>query len=243
MTKERLELLDDDILTRLAKKVGIKVNRKWSRQEFISTLVDAMAEDRLEKESLLNLALSAESKKYSVTINEELDLSYDVDEEMFLPERYNETMLHLLFRDNSWGFVLWDIKDKVIQKYQRDLGKLSYTLRIVELDQEVYSKESILYFFDVVVSLGEKRRYISLPNKESFYCAELIICSEFKEDIIARSQIIKTSRENINYIPGVNDNLENITTLSGFSFFDSVVKKSSSLNRILPIDNTEEEVD
>lgn len=242
MTKERLELLGDDILANLAEKIGVRSNPEWDRSELISAVIDVMDEERMEKESLLNLALSIESKKYSIAIDEELDLSYDVDEEMFLPERYNETMLHLLLRDNSWGFILWDIEDSVVQKNQMVLGDFSYVLRVIELDQETYDKDAVIDFFDIVVGHNEKKRYVSLPHEESYYCVELLLVSEFQEIKIIRSEIVKTFRDHVNFIPGVNDKLKSIVELSGFSFSDVASKKSRSLNRILPIDSMEGEV-
>ncbi|MGL1894333.1 MAG: DUF4912 domain-containing protein [Spirochaetaceae bacterium] len=242
MTEERLELLGDDVLVNLAKKIGIRSKSDWSRKHLISSIIDAMDEDRIEKESLLNLAVSIESKKYSVTIDEELDLSYDVDEEMVLPSRYNDNMLHFLLRDNSWGFILWDIKDSLSLKYKNSLGTVSYILRVIELTQPKYDKDAIVDFFDIAVESKEKRRYVNLPNEQSYYCVELYIASEMKEILIERSCILKTSRDHVNYILNDDEKTKKIVELSGFSNIDVVTKKSRSLNRILPMDHLEEEL-
>lgn len=241
MTIERLELLSDDVLINLAKKIGVKVKPDWTRSTLIVSIVDVMAEDRIEKESLLNLAISIESKKYSVTINEEIDLSYDVDEEMLLPVRYNESSLHFLLRDNSWGFILWDIKDSQHLKYQKQLGEVSYILRIIELEEDVYDKEAIVDIFDIEIDRNESDRYINLPNEESYYCVEFILLSDSKEIIIERSKIMKTSRNHVNYILDNNEVLNNIVALSGFSTTEIAVKTHKSLNRILPMDSLEGE--
>lgn len=242
MTKERLDLLSDDILANLAEKIGVRTNSEWAKSDLILAIIDVLDEERVEKESLMNLALSIESKKYSVAIDEELDLSYDVDEEMILPERYNETMLHLLLRDNSWGFILWDIEDRLLQKNQKELNNFSYVLRVIELDQEIYDNDAIVDFFDIKVEYNEKKRYVSLPHEESYYCVELILVSDFKEVFIERSEIVKTFRDHVNYIPGVNDDLKDIVEYSGFSYDESTSKKRRSLNRILPMDSLEGEV-
>ncbi len=241
MTIERLELLSDEVLINLAKKIGVRVKPDWARSTLIESIIDVMDEDRIEKESLLNLAVSIESKKYSVTINEELDLSYDVDEEMFLPVRYNENRLHFLLRDNSWGFILWDIKDSQHLKYQKQLGEVSYILRIIELDQATYDKEAIVDIFDIEIERNETNRYVSLPHEESYYCVEFILLSELKEIIIERSKIMKTSRNHVNYILDDNEKLKKIVELSGFSNTEIAAKSQKSLHRILPMDSMEGE--
>lgn len=241
MTIERLELLSDDVLTNLAKKIGVRVKPDWIRSTLIESIVDVMDEDRIEKESLLNLAVSIESKKYSVTINEELDLAYDVDEEMVLPSRYNENKLHFLLRDNSWGFIMWDIKDSLHLTYQNQMGDIRYILRISELDQDSYNKDAIIDFFDISIEKDEASRYISLPHEESYYCAEFIMLSEEKEIIIERSNVMKTSRNHVNYILNENDKLKKIVELSGYSNREISAISRKSLNRILPMDSMEGE--
>lgn len=239
MTKDRLELLTDDVLLNLADKIGIKVKDEWSRGTLIQTIIDVMEEERVEKESLLNYAVSIESKKYSVTVNEELDLSYDVDEEMVLPERYNENMVHLLLRDNSWGFILLDIKNSYKLKYQNEYGQVSFVLRVFEAEDESYDRDDVIDFFDIEIEDVEKRRYVSLPHEEAYYYVELLLVAGDKEILVTRSQIVKTSRDHVNYIIGENENLKKIVTLSGFSNSDPVVRKRRHINRILPMDSLE----
>lgn len=241
MTIERLELLSDDVLTNLAKKIGVRTRPDWGRETLIESIIDAMDEDRIEKESLLNLAVSIESKKYSVTVDEELDLSYDVDEEMVLPERYNDDRLHFILRDNSWGFVMWDIKDSTHLEYQNKLGEVNYILRIIELDDPIFEKDAILDYFDIDISEGETSRYISLPHEESFYCVELILVSGDKEFLLKRSNVVKAPRNRVNYIDEDNNNLKKIVELSGYSVKDLEPVAVKSINRILPIDSMEEE--
>ncbi|QEN03753.1 DUF4912 domain-containing protein [Thiospirochaeta perfilievii] len=241
MTIERLELLSDDVLANLSKKIGIRVKQDWDRSKMIDSIIEVMEEDRIEKESLLNLAVSIESKKYSVTINEELDLAYDVDEEMVLPDRYNENMLHFLLRDNSWGFIMWDIKDSLNLKYQNQLEDVNYILRIIELDEAEYSTDAIVDFFDIGIKKGETSRYVSLPHEESFYCVEFVLLSDSKEIIIDRSRIVKTTRDHINYVLDDNAKLKKIVELSGYSNCDIIEESRKSLNRILPMDSMDEE--
>ena len=241
MTKERLELLSDDVIENLANKVGVRLGSEWTRESLINSIIDVMDEDRIEKESLLNLALSIESKKYSVTIDEELDLSYDVAQEMILPERYNDNMLHFVLRDNSWGFILWDIKDLLIQKYKKDYGNISPILRVIELGNRLFNKASIVDFFDIHIDYSEKCRYVNLPLEEVYYCVEFILLSETKEFIIERSQVVKTSRNHMNALTSENEHLKKIIELSGFSVNDIIIRKTHGLNRILPMDSMGEE--
>ncbi|MBN2616795.1 MAG: DUF4912 domain-containing protein [Spirochaetales bacterium] len=241
MTKERLELLSDEVLHNLAKKVGLKSKAEWSRITLINSIIDAMEEERSETESLLNLAISMESKKYSVTIDEELDFSYDVDEEMEFPHRYNENMLHFMLRDNSWGFVLLDIKNSFYQQYQNDFGDIELILRVIELEDSIYKKDDIIDYFDIQIEKVEKARYINLPNEESFYCVELILRTSNRDVLVNRSQVLATSRNHVNYIMGDNDKLKTIVKLSGFSNVEDSYVAQKNYNRILPIDSMEEE--
>lgn len=240
MTIERLELLSDDVLANLAKKVGLRLKQDWSRSKIIEMIIEALEEDRIEKESLLNLAVSIESKKYSVTIDEELDLAYDVDEEMTLPERYNETKLHFLLRDNSWGFVMWDIKDSQHLKYKNQIGEVSYLLRIIELDSPFFDKKAIVDFFDIEVQKNENSRYIGLPSEDAYYCVEFILVSDEREIIIDRSQVMKTTRDHVNAYPNMDEKVKKIIELSGYTVEETKDTFNRSINRILPMDSVGE---
>ncbi len=241
MTKERLELLSDDVIKSLAKKVGVRIKLDWDRCQIINSIIDVMDEDREEKESLLNLAVSIESKKYAVTIDEELDLSYDFDEEMVLPDRYNENMVKFLLRDNTWGFILWDINDAQYQNYVNQFGELNIILRVNELKNGIFSKESIIDFFDIEVEKKERRRYVNLPHEESYYFVEVILSTEFKEITINRSNVVKTSRDHVNYALNDNGKIKSIVELSGFEFKDLSKRRGRNFNRILPFDTIGED--
>lgn len=228
MTKERLELLSDDMLLKLAEKTDIRVPAEWDRSGVIQLIVDAMEEERLERESLMNLALTIEAKKYSVSIDEELDLSFDVDEEMELPDRYNETMVHFLLRDNSWGFALWDIQNSVLADLELKHGLKDLYLRISEYEDEACTDDDLVDYFDIPVTRDERKRYINLPSEDVWYNVKIVARSEELERVVAESEAVRTFRDHVNLFPGAEPKLEKIVKLSGYKIQDNTGGGSGS---------------
>ncbi len=244
MTKERLQSLSYNSLLEIAERDHLPFDEGIEKESLISLVLDAMEEDRRDREKLNNLAVRIEATKYNVSLDEEFD--FGSAEEINLPERYNETKIMLMLREPSWGFVYWDLKFDLLKDFHSDSAFQGLFLRMIELSDMAYSKENILDYFDIPVNIADKRRYIRFPSEDTYYMTELFSLTDNEESVICQSNIIATSR---NYIlPARNteeSNSDELINLSGFSSeFGAAVPVSSYIKipqRILPIH--EEDID
>ena len=120
MTRERLEKLSLPTLREIAEKEGIRVGNSLSCGELIDLILEAMEEDRKERERLNNLAIRVEEKKYDIVKDEELESQ---EKHIYcIPDRYNETKIMLILRDPLWAFAYWDIKETEIKDLKSHLA-------------------------------------------------------------------------------------------------------------------------
>lgn len=219
MTRERLQSLSPKELTRLSDKIGIDSDPDMDREALIDNILEALEEDRIEREQLNNLVMRVKEKKYDISQDEELDFS---DEDEFsVPEKYNETKIILLLRDPLWAFAYWEVKDCESAKFKNS----NIYIRV----HKVIPGENNIDFFDIPVTLNDKSWYINLPESNSEYYAEIITTVFGKEEVLTRSNIIKspkTDLENMEESSRLED--QNVLLLSGLY----EVSSSSSISRI-----------
>ena len=72
VTKERLQKLSLPSLLRIASNEGIKEAKELPREELVELILEAMAEERYERERSNNTAIRIEEKKYDIFRDEEL---------------------------------------------------------------------------------------------------------------------------------------------------------------------------
>ena len=216
MTKERLHSFSYEQLIEISSRSNVLVTPGVDKDTLVSILIDAYEEDRFEREELNNLAIQMESRKFSISQNEEIDLGMDDDLE--LPLRYNDTGITVLLRDPSWIFCYWDLEDKKVAEIEGTPEYKGLILRVVELDSCEYSDDNILDYFDIPIKTSDFRRYVNLPSEDTCYCAEIRALVEENDYLIVRSNIIETTREYVT-APHENDisNSSELIRLSGFS--------------------------
>lgn len=238
MTKERLQSLSYKSLLEIAERDHLAYDEGIEKEMLIALVLDSLEEERRDREKLNNLAVRIEATKYNVSLDEEFDFSSA--EEIYLPERYNETKIMFMLREPTWGFVYWDLKFNAIKNFNADSDFEGLFLRMIELSDHLYNKEDILDYFDIPVNIADKRRYIRFPNEDTFYMIELYSRIKGSEELICRSNIIETSR---NYIlPSRNSgssNSDELIRLSGHSSeFGAAAPVASYMkipHRILPL--------
>jgi len=216
MTRERLQALSVEDLIRIAEKGNITYLENSNKDDLVTAISDAFDEDRQEREEMYNLAVRIASTKYDVSLIEELDIS--TEDEIEIPERYNENRMILMLRDPSWAFLYWDLSEQKRKDIQNRAGVKGLFLRIYEMDGSVKSESGVMDFFDIPVTLDDSRRYINLPERDTCYMAELRISIGENDLQVLQSNIIETSREFI--MPSRNNDFENtdlLIQLSGFS--------------------------
>jgi uncharacterized protein len=216
MTKERLHSFSYEQLIEISKRSNVLVTPGVDKETLVSILIEAYEEDRVEREELNNLAIKMESRKFSISQDEEIDLGMDDDLE--LPLRYNDTGIKVLLRDPSWIFCYWDLEDKKVGEIENTPGFEGLILRVVELTSGEYSEDNILDYFDIPIKSVDFRRYVNLPSEDTWYCAEIRAIVEDKDYLVTRSNIIETTREYVT-APHDNDksNSSELIRLSGFS--------------------------
>lgn len=216
MTRERLQALSFEDLLKIADKGNITYLENTDKNDLVTAIADAFEEDQQEREEMYNLAVRIASTKYDVSLIEELDLPSDDDIE--IPEKYNENRMVLMLRDPSWAFLYWDLEEKKRSDIENRPGVQGLFLRIYEMDGPVKSESGIMDFFDLPVTLEDSRRYINLPEQDTYYMAELRIQVGESDLQVLQSNIIETSREFI--MPSRDnefDNTDLLIKLSGFS--------------------------
>ncbi len=217
MTEERLFSFSYQQLLDISKRGNIPVTPGVDKGALVHEILEALEEERNEREELNNLAILMESRKFSIFRDEDLDLGQD--EDLDLPLRYNETGITLLLRDPSWVFCYWDLADQKARSMAADSSFAGLFLRVVELNSREWSEAEVRDFFDIPVTFNDFRRYINLPCQDSFYCIELR--AVFGEDsfLVSRSNVIENTRE----YPAPSEegdgaDCERIKLLSGISF-------------------------
>lgn len=187
MTEERLQLLPENFLREIAAKEGISFDDSIDKAELIDLILDAIEEDRSEKELANNPAMRIKETKFDITLNEQ----FDFDEDKYpLPEKYNETRIMMLLRDPAWAYTYWDVKESDIAAVKYGAAKGSLFLRVYELLEGEFCKKNIADFFDIPVKLDDNDWYINLPEPGIHYCVELILDSSKNEKVLCRSNVV-----------------------------------------------------
>jgi hypothetical protein len=195
MTKERLRALSLESLQELARKEGVELSTHNGREALIDSILEAMEEDRSERETDNNLAILMEGRKYDITPEEELESQES--EEYAIPEQYNETRIVLLLRDPWWAFTYWDVNETEAQDLRDTTGFEELALRVNELAGDVFNGENSLNYYDIPVQFSDTCWYVNLAKQEKSYCVELIARLAGKVKTLARSNTVYAPRGDI----------------------------------------------
>jgi len=216
MTKDRLRSLSYNELSQIADDGNINVLQDMDKEALVSLIFDALEEERLDREGNHNLTIQIEAKKYTVSQDQELFVDFGVDVE--LPERYEETRLVLMLRDPSWVYCYWDIENRILAELRENSDFSGLSLRVTELAAPDWGKDSYVDWFDIPIQFIDLRRYINLPSEDAFYGAEIYAQLGEKESLLARSNIVESSRDYIAPTYGkVNAARNKLIELSGSS--------------------------
>lgn len=201
-------------------------------------VLEAMEEDRDERELFNNSAIRVEEKKFDVSM---ADDARSVDsEDPILPERYNETKITLLLRDPQWAFAYWDVQDSLLTSYKRKTGFEKLFLRVYELSPNDFMMK-VLDFFDIPVKLTDNKWYINLPKAGRDYYIELMVLIHGEENSLCRSNIITSPSKTI--LDAVQESresssLDNLMALCGFYTVGESSFSSAIPQRILSMLDT-----
>ncbi|HUX36681.1 MAG TPA: DUF4912 domain-containing protein, partial [Rectinemataceae bacterium] len=190
MRSENFESLSDQDLRAIADRMGLELPQSLDRIFVVEEIVEALAEDRLERDRGTEAPLYVEDAKYWCRSDTE---SPEGDGQQRLQQRYNETGIKALVRDPTWAFTLWDISETDRAAIDAAGEDSRLFLRVTEVDQRG-GKPS---FFDIPVSLEDSQWYINLPRPEARYRIDLAFRSDGKVKSLAHSLDLVVPRQYI----------------------------------------------
>ena len=188
MTREKLQSLSEEQLKSIAKREGIHNHEDADREIMIDLILEALEEDRNEREFNNNAAMRLEHKKYDILRDEEVDLL--TQDQFPLPDSYTDTRIVLLLRDPLWVYVYWDVNKTQLDELKEEPFFEGFFLRVYEFQGEEPSKDNIKDFFDIPVEEDDRSWYINLNRPGSDYCVDLRCKVMHKERLMASSNAV-----------------------------------------------------
>lgn len=192
-----------EALLRLADNYGAEVPENVTRDELEEIVEDAAEEWRLEHRRANNHPVRVEETKYDIQIAGELE--HRAEEEVELPESYNETTVVLMLRDPSWAFAYWDLREDDRAEFQRSDAFEGLVLRVYSMDEPDTALESARQQFDIPVTPIDSRWYINLPDQETLYRLTLVALVDGEERELAISNVIAVPRGTMADMESVGD--------------------------------------
>ena len=191
MTKERLVSLSLDALRQLASRQGILAITDSDRDSLIDQILEAIEEERSDRQSADNMAMKVKEKKFG-TRPEDED-SQEGGESLSLPDTYNETTAVLLLRDPLWAFAYWDIKRSDLEMLRDGASESRLFLRVFATAGDDSSPEHRGKFFDIPLKLEDRSWYINLPATGSKYFVQLV-SRRSPERVLCSSNVVASPR-------------------------------------------------
>lgn len=195
MTEERLSVLSLSALHEIADNEGIKNAADLSREELIEQLLEAIEEDREERECFNNFAMRIEEKKYEILLDEEFESQKGIVFE--IPERYNETKISLLLRDPFWAFAYWDIMDQELGEIGERGHIEGLLLRVCQIETDKSGKEVVIDSFDIPVKVQDNKWYINLPESGKNYFIKLVVRLGRGEKVLCTSNTVTSPAKTV----------------------------------------------
>jgi len=184
MTAERLQQCTMKSLREIAEKEGIVLAGKINKDILIDLILEALEEDREERDRTNNPAMRIREKKYEIVMDEDIDTP---ETHRFpLPEHYNETKIVLLLRDPYWAFAYWEIKTTDMDDLKSLYRNPSLYLRVRRPSNGTSGSQEE-DFFDIPVGINDRSWYINLPSAGSVYEISLVGKSKTGEKELCKS--------------------------------------------------------
>lgn len=188
MTRERLQALSEEVLKEIAERECIYNNEDSSKDELIELILDALEEDRSERNSTNNAAIRLEHKKYEILKDDEINLL--TKDDYPLPEYYNDTRIVILLRDPLWVYAYWDLSKTQVQNLREEPFFEGFFLRVNLFHGEQLENSKVLDFFDIPVEENDNSWYINLNRTGIDYCVELRCRVMHSDQLLAISNTV-----------------------------------------------------
>lgn len=199
MTRNRLTLYSMFDLYKIAENEGIKYDyTDGDREELIDQILEALEEDKNERDLSNNDAMKLKNTKYDILQDYELEAQ---EKQIYsIPEKYNETRIVLLLRDPLWAYTYWDINDNELNKMKEEIFFEGFFLRVFELDakkdsnKNSYTKDNIIDYYDIPVDENDDSWYINLGKTGRHFGIQLCSIVHGKVTVLSKSNVIKSPR-------------------------------------------------
>ncbi|HKK64240.1 MAG TPA: DUF4912 domain-containing protein [Clostridia bacterium] len=239
MTREKLQSLSEEQLQCIAKREGIYNHNDTQREKLVDLILEALEEDRDERELSNNSAMRLEHKKYDILRDEEIDLL--TQDEFPLPDTYTDTRIVLLLRDPHWVYVYWDVNRTQLDALKGEPFFDGLFLRVYEFNGDTPEKSNINDFFDIPIGEADRSWYINLNRTGNDYYVDLRCRVMHKERLMAASNAVHSPRGYFarNQKEFYNDPNTMMLMLSGlWNYEEGTVESQEIPHRIISILDT-----
>lgn len=192
MTREKLQSLSEEQLQSIAKREGIYNYNDTQREKLVDLILEALEEERDEREFSNNSAMRLEHKKYDILRDEEIDML--TQDEFPLPSSYSDTRIVLLLRDPLWVYVYWDINRTQLDALKEEPFFEGLFLRVYEFSGDTPERSNIYNFFDIPIEEADSSWYINLNRTGNDYFVDLRCNVMHKERLMASSNSVHSPR-------------------------------------------------
>lgn len=195
MTKERLQVLSLGSLQEIADRTGVAFESDVDRDVLIDQILEAMEEDRNDRESYNNTAMRVKEKKFEIARDEEFEPR--TSDKYPLPTSYNETKVALLLRDPLWAFAYWDLKQSDIDSLVGGRTRSKLLLRVHEKEPGEITEGQTDATFDIPVKNTDRSWYINLPRTGKSYHIELVRRTGASERVLCTSNVVDSPKASL----------------------------------------------
>lgn len=216
MTKERLQSFSSEELKLLAVKAGLDVDTD-DKELLIDEIIDAYEEDKIERRMATNLAMLIKQKKYELILDDDdITLNQDDVEDLYSGQLQVNTGISLMLRDPRWAFAYWDYSKTHKHRLLRQKGDL--VLRVYQTKEggcSVINGDGTeqLDYFDIPVSLEDRKWYINLPDPGTSYIVELLNFKNEIKETLCRSN--KVQSPSLFFDESFRNNIDDMIISSG----------------------------
>ncbi len=199
MTRDRLTQYSMFDLYKIAENEGIKYDYSdGDREELIDLILEALEEDKNERDLSNNDAMKLKSTKYDILQDYVLEAQ---EKQIYsIPEKYNDTRIVLLLRDPLWAYTYWDINDNELNKMKEEIFFEGFFLRVFELiakkgsNKNSYTKDNIIDYYDIPIDEKDDSWYINLGKTGRHFGIQLCSIAHGKVSVLSKSNVIKSPR-------------------------------------------------
>lgn len=183
----KIGALSTSELQYIAQQENVDGWEEMSRKELIDC-VEEIYEDNV------NLNTFARPKHFTSIPKVSPSLIQDFPRYENLPKQYPETVIYLIQRDPSWGYVFWSICRTDQEKLEERYGAFQTIIRVLSYDNSGKRKS----IYDFHVGFNDLQWTVNFPESGKEYQVQLLaMTNDGKEHEVAVSQKVKIASNSL----------------------------------------------